>query len=337
MTTAATSNSHKKPRRLGRGLSSLLGEPVLIESAQVADADTVSTDESPKSATSTPNSDGGLLSLPVLQIVPNRFQPRRSFSDDALDRLAQSIRTAGVMQPVVVRPLEAGADAPAGAKWELIAGERRWRAAQRADLKVVPAVVAELSDQDAAEWSLVENLQREDLNPMERAHAFDRLVEDFGLTQAQVASRVGLERSTVANLIRLTELEELIQDEITAGRLTAGHGKALLTLSPGKGRTQLAIHARDGEWSVRRLEQHIHRLNSPSDLTATGRLGSPENSLRAAAKKDLERRVRDRLGTKVSVHLDAAGLRGRMVIEFYDPEQLEGVLTKMGVSPDSVR
>ncbi len=327
----ATSNAKdaKKPKRLGRGLSSLLSEPVSIEK-QGASA----TPAPAPAAATAPSTEGpGWRPIAVGAIVPNRYQPRHHFDEEALERLAQSIRSAGVMQPIVVRPLANDDDAPAGAAWELIAGERRWRAAQRAGLSEVPAVIASLTDRETAEWSLVENLQREDLNPIERARAFQRLQEHFELTQAEIARRVGLERSTIANLIRLTELEELIQDEISAGRLSPGHGKALLGMPSGKARLQTALRARDGEWSVRRLEQHVQQLNDerPGE---TPRTEAPESSARAAAKRDLERRLRDRFGTKVRVHLDKAGLRGRIQVDFYDLEQLDGVLARMGVSPD---
>jgi len=236
------------------------------------------------------------------------------------------------MQPIVVRRLSPSDDAPAGVRWELIAGERRWRAARLAGLESVPAVVAALSDREAAEWSLVENLQREDLNPIERAEAFGRLADTFGLTHAQIAQRVGLDRSTIANLIRLTDLEEIIRDEIAAGRLSAGHGKALLALPAGKARVKTALQARDGAWSVRRLEQAVQRILDPAPNAGPDRAAGVPNAAREASRRDLERRLQERLGTRTRVHLDAAGLRGRIVVEFYDLDQLDGVLQKMGVA-----
>ena len=331
--TQAKTRTATKPRRLGRGLSTLLSEPVDVSASP-------GTGQRSHALAKTPPRSGegshGLRSLPLDEIVPGRGQPRQSFDEAALARLAQSIGTAGVMQPIVVRPIAAGADAPSGARWELIAGERRWRAARLAGLASVPAVVADLADRDAAEWSLVENLQREDLNPIERAEAFRRLQRDFGLTQAEIAARVGLERSSVSNLIRLFDLEELIRDEIAAGRLTPGHGKALLALAPGKGRVQTALRARDGGWSVRRLEQHVQRTLNPLAGPARAGGAAPVNPSREAARRDLERRLRDRLGTKVHVHLDGAGLRGRIIVDFFDLDQLDGLLTKIGVPPGGI-
>lgn len=334
----------KRPRRLGRGLNSLLSDPVAV--APVAHAPgkpalaPVQTpeqaiSEGDKSSASDPrpaaNEDRSVRLIPLADIVPNRFQPRRQFEVAALERLADSIRTAGIMQPIVVRPSSRTNNAHGGAAWELIAGERRWRAAERAGLTDVPAIIADLSDQDTAEWSLIENLQREDLNPIERAHALRRLHETFGLTQAMVAERVGLERSSVANLIRLTELETSIQDEISAGRLTLGHGKALLGLPGGAERTQLAIRARDGGWSVRRLEQMVQVMTQRGVAIQPDTGRQKEESCREAARRELERRLRERLSTKVRVHQDAGGVRGRIVVEFFDLDQLEGVLAKMGV------
>lgn len=315
----------KHTRRLGRGLSSLIDEPTSISpSWDGRDQRVVEQQDT----TAQP----GARTIPIAQIAPGRHQPRQRFDEAALERLAQSIRTTGVMQPIVVRPASDSSDAPAGARWELVAGERRWRAAGLAQLREIPAVIVDLSDRDAAEWSLVENLQREDLNPIERARAFDRLIREFSLTQAELARRAGLERSTIANLIRLIELEEPIQEEIASGRLSPGHGKALLALPASPDRVRLGLRARDGGWSVRRLEQHIHRLNNPAEAPTTERAG-PEDSVRSAARRDLERRLREKLATKVRVHLDSTGARGSIIVEFFDLDQLDGVLRKMGVMP----
>ena len=263
--------------------------------------------------------------------MPGVGQPRTSFDDASLAGLARSIKTAGVMQPIVVRPIRGGPDAPAGVEWELIAGERRWRAARLAGLDAVPAVVTDLDDRSAAEWSLVENLQREDLNPIERAEAFSRLAADFGMTHSEIARRVGLDRSSIANLIRLTDLEEIIRSEIAAGRLSPGHGKALLALPAGTGRVRAALTARDGGWSVRRLEQHVQVVLDPSRPTTNRGERAASNPAREASRRDLERRLRERLGARTRVHLDAAGLRGRITIEFFDLDQLDGILARVGV------
>ncbi len=318
----------KRTRKLGRGLSSLINDPAEVRIAPEKTTQHIDTQVLTKDQA------GPISQLLLLgAIVPGRHQPRQHFDELALEQLAQSIRTTGVMQPIAVRPLEMAGDAPVGAQWELIAGERRWRAAQRAGLETIPAIVVDLDDREAAEWSLVENLQREDLNPIERAQAFSKLLTEFNFTQAQLAKRVGLERSTIANLIRLTELEEPIQSDIAAGRLSPGHGKALLSLTPGRGRIKLAIIARDGGWSVRRLEQHIQNLNDPTSRSAGDRKIEHDSS-RIAALKNLEGRLQDRFTTKVKVRLDSTGSKGRLMIEFFDLEQLDGILRNMGVPPE---
>ncbi|MBL8758230.1 MAG: ParB/RepB/Spo0J family partition protein, partial [Phycisphaerae bacterium] len=207
-------NTEKNPRRLGRGLSALLGQPVAV--AAVASSNDPVTNSGTKD-------DATLRQLPLERIAPGRFQPRKSFAQDQIDSLAASIRTAGVMQPVLVR--ESLAVHEGSADYELIAGERRWRAARVAGLTTIPAIIVKLSDVEAAEWGLIENLQREDLGTMERATALASLARQFALTHAQVAERVGLDRSTVTNFIRLTELEPAIQGLFDAKRLSAGHGK----------------------------------------------------------------------------------------------------------------
>src|SRR5215475_1478974 len=188
------------PRKaLGRGLSALLGTPDLDENEQLRELD-------------------------IERILPNAQQPRKTFDEDSLNELANSIRTHGVVQPIVVRPLEDGF-------FQLIAGERRWRASQRAGLTKVPAVVRESGEHDALEIALIENLQREDLNPIEEAQAYERLITDFGLTQEEVARRVGKNRTTIANMLRLLRLPPEVQQWLRENRLTTGHAKALLSLS----------------------------------------------------------------------------------------------------------
>jgi len=328
----AKGKSRKPARRLGRGLSSLIGEPVRID-APAPDTDiqtnTEYTDQSP--GTQAPAEDaGGLRRIPLDAIVPSRFQPRRTFDEASLAGMAASIASAGVMQPLAVRPLrDSAADAPAGARWELIAGERRWRAARLAGLEVVPAVVSDLSDQDAAEWGVVENVQREDLNPMERAWAFRGLVEQFSLSHGAIAERVGLDRSTIANLVRLTELEQEIQDRITKGELTPGHGKALLSMPAGPARLSAAKQAAAGGWSVRRLESHAGSNDAQGEKQVVE--VDARQSRRAAAIQDLERRIGEKLGSRVRIRTNPDGARGHVRIEFYDLDHFESLLASLGL------
>ncbi|MCL4221489.1 MAG: ParB/RepB/Spo0J family partition protein [Phycisphaerales bacterium] len=247
-------------------------------------------------------------------ICPSPFQPRTSFDQAELSGLAESIRRAGVLQPVLARR---GAEQ---GTYELVAGERRWRAAEMAGLERIPALVLTLSDEEAAEWALVENLQRSDLNPMERARALRMLSERFGMTHGQIADRVGLERSSVANLVRLTELEEEVQELISKGRLGAGHGKALLAIEAGERRVRLALRAAEEEWPVRRLE-----ASARNDGTSPAR--KPRTA--PAALADLERRLGEHLGTRVRITTVRDGTRGRIAIEFYSLDHFDGLMSKM--------
>ncbi len=306
-----------KPRRLGRGLSNLIGlqsAPVVIERSEAPNS-------TPATA-STPNTLSDVTNIPVDRVVPSRFQPRRVIDESGIAGLAESIKHSGMMQPVIVRAH--------GGEYELVAGERRWRAAKLAGLTTIPALVRELSDENAAEWALVENIQREDLNPMDRAFALRALCDRFSLTQEELARRVGLERPSVANLLRLTELEPAIADLIATGKLSQGHGKALLAIPAGEKRERMAKLAAMMQWSVRRLEQEAAQASQKPAKAA-----APDASPRAAVLRDLERQIGQHLGTKVAILADKQGKRGRMIIEFYGLDHFEDLLGKLGVHASS--
>ncbi len=263
--------------------------------------------------------------MSVDAVSPSPFQPRERFDDAGLASLAESIRRSGVMQPIIVRP--AARQGGGTVRYELVAGERRWRAARLAGLASVPALVRDLDDESAAEWAVVENVQREDLNPIERARALRGLVERFGLTHGEIAERVGLERSSVANLIRLTDLDARVQELIATGALSAGHGKALLTAADAVRRVALAERAVRESWTVRRLEREARRT------TAVGGGADTKGGVaREAVIVDLERRLSQHLGTKVTIVTGASGARGRIVVEFYDLDHFDGLMARMGVS-----
>jgi len=319
-----------KPRRLGRGLSSLLNEPVAAQAPSPASGpEPIVGGEQPYSTADAPEADGPVVrSLAIHDLAPGPRQPRRTFSESDLEALAGSIRTAGVMQPVLVRRPDAGTDSET--PWEIVAGERRWRAAKLAGLSHIPAIAADISEQEAAEWSLVENLQRVDLDPMERAWAFRALQEDFGLTQDQIAERVALDRSSVSNHLRLLSLEQPIQLALAAGELSFGHAKALLSVAPGRTRERLAKRAQEGGWSVRRLEREANQA-SPSGAS-TGRSG--RDGEESPQVRDLERRLGESLGTKAEVRTKQGGKQGRIVLHFYDLDHFEGLMQRLGVARD---
>ncbi|MHC4991968.1 MAG: ParB/RepB/Spo0J family partition protein [Planctomycetota bacterium] len=318
-------------RRLGRGLGSLLASPVAVEpppiaTTQAADAPPTATSEPPPGpaadAPAPPPSDADDRSLVVTaigveQIVPNPHQPRQRFDETSLRMLGDSIRTAGLMQPIVVRPSAAGG-------FELIAGERRWRAAQQVGLTSIPAVVKDLDDKTAAEWALVENLQREDLNPIERAEAFQRLARDFGLTHQQIAEAVGLDRTTVSNHLRLLELDPFTREAVENGALNIGHAKALLAITNIERRHELAAGTIRGGWSVREVERRSRQ--KPRPATSEPRELPPN-------LEDLQRRLGEHLGTKVHLQVGRKKGTGRVTIEFYDLDHFEGLMRKLDFDP----
>ncbi|MDQ7014329.1 MAG: ParB/RepB/Spo0J family partition protein [Planctomycetota bacterium] len=264
--------------------------------------------------------------MAVDRVQPSPFQPRRHFGAEALEQLASSIKRSGLMQPIIVRPTATG--------YELVAGERRLRAAAEAGLVEVPAVVRELADEDAAEWALVENIQREELNPIERAHGLRALSERFGVSHAELGERVGLDRSTVANLIRLTELDEEIQQLVSSGALTMGHARALLGLPRPGGRLTLAKQAAAQGWSVRRTEESVRRTTQARTEESTQQPPNNTPNQREAVLADLERRLSAHLGTRTKVTMRSRGNRGRVTIEFYSLEQFEGLMERIGLSDE---
>ncbi len=326
-------------RKLGRGLSALLGNPVQIQSASLASSRTAPRtiqEVSGPAPVSTTESSGerpvesaspqatGLLEIPVEQIVPNRLQPRSDFDQDTLKGLAESIRTAGLMQPVMVRR--------AGSGYELIAGERRWRAAKIIGLTTIPAVVRDVDDQLAAELAIIENVQREDLNPIERAHALRRLADDFGLTHQSIAEKVGLDRASITNLLRLTELDQATADHVRRGSLSQGHAKALLGVSDLAVRSRMGKQVIEEGWSVRELERRVKQYTSIRESSKdSGSTGSQTvTSARDANVIDLEKQLAEYLGTRVTIHLGRKKGSGRLTVDFYNLDQFDGLMQRIG-------
>ncbi|MEM9662782.1 MAG: ParB/RepB/Spo0J family partition protein [Planctomycetota bacterium] len=269
-----------------------------------------------------------VIRLNIDSLIPNRFQPRSDFAAEGLAELAASIRAEGIMQPVLVRP---GSDSGAtGGRYELIAGERRWRAAKLAGLETVPAIVRDLSDESSAEWALIENVHRQDLNAMERAEAMAALLSRFGMSRTALAEKLGFERPTVANLVRLVELEPAIRELIASGRLGAGHGKALLSVPEGPARVTLGESAAAGAWSVRRLEREARAIK---DRAGGTNAVEPAVSQRKAVHESMERKLSDHLGTKVRIATSAASGKGKIEIAFFDLDHFDGLMRTLGL-PD---
>ena len=282
----------------------------------------------------------------VDEIVPSPFQPRVVFDDAKIAELAASIRSIGMMQPIIVRRRDAageaelnagGGGALAGktpvARYELVAGERRWRAARVAGLTRVPAIVRDISDDESAAWGLIENVQREDLDPIEKGEACRVMMERFGLSHQDLASRLGLDRSTIVNMVRMTELDGTIQTLVRRGDLTMGHARALLAAPAETGaRLALATLVSTEGWSVRKLEQEVKKVAKgkpvpESRAAIAGRVGEPA---RSASLADLEKRLGEHLGTRVKIKTDKSGKRGRIELAFFDLDHFDGLMGKMG-------
>lgn len=255
----------------------------------------------------------GFSIISIDRVSPNPHQPRSVFDEEALASLAASINEVGVLQPIIVR--EAGDD-----QFTLVAGERRWRAARKVGLKEIPAIIRESDDRSLLTEALVENLQREDLSPLEEATAYQELLEDFGLTHEEVGTRVGKSRSAITNSLRLLQLPAAIQGKLERGELSAGHARALLGLEDRKFAEHIAQRAVDEGWSVRQVEDAVRARNQ----AIAGKSGAkPPKPPRPAAIVELENRLRDHLSTKVKIKY--ANDRGRLMIDFTSLDDLERI------------
>jgi ParB family chromosome partitioning protein len=268
---------------------------------------------------------GGVDELPVASIEPNRYQPRDYFDEEALGSLADSIRQVGVLQPILVRPSGDGT-------YEIIAGERRWRAARRAGLQTIPALVRETDDSTALEHALVENLHRDNLNPLEEAAAYQQLIEDFNLTHDEVASRVGRSRASISNTLRLLQLPPAIQRSVQERKLSMGHAKALLA-SPDRGfQEELAKRIVEEDLSVRATEDAVREHEGASAPSAPdGDDSTPppatRRRLRPPGLLELEELLGDHLDTRVKISMGSS--RGKVVVEFSTLEDLERIYRLM--------
>jgi len=281
-----------RPKGLGRGLDALL-----------SGSDDASARDS-------------LQTLAIDRVRPGKYQPRTKMDEASLDELAASIREQGIMQPILVRPVDGG-------RFEIIAGERRWRAAQRAGLREVPALVKVVPDQAALALALIENIQREDLNPLEEAQGIQRLIDEFGLTHEAAAKAVGRSRSAVTNLLRLRELARPVQEYLLGGKLDMGHARALLGLSSAGQQTAAATRVVAQGLSVRETERLVHALAHP-------RMGKAKRAPRAADPDlaRLQEELAEALGAPVTIEPRKGG-SGRLVISYSSLDALDGIIAKL--------
>ena len=253
--------------------------------------------------------------LLIDEISPNRFQPRKYFDDDKLEELVTSISENGILQPVVVQKSETG--------YELVAGERRWRASKKAGLKKIPAVIRKVSDAQALELAIIENIHRQDLNPIEEAEAYKRLAEDFSLTQEMIAEKVGKSRAAIANILRLLNLSRNIQENLISGKLSMGHARALLGLENNGQMHAMCQEILKQGLTVRQTESKVNRLKKPEMLKLASSMKKKNIFIR-----DLEKELERKLGTKVEVSPKKTG--GKLVVSYYSDDDLERIQNLIG-------
>lgn len=309
----AAGGEGKKARALGRGLAALFGETPAEPAAAAA----------PAAAPAAPG--GGPRQIPIEHLHPNLDQPRRHFEEAALEALAASLREQGVLQPLMVRP-----HPEKQGEYQIVAGERRWRAAQRAQLAALPVVVRTLDDRETLEIAIVENVQREDLSPLEEAEAYQRLTSDFGYSQEQIAKAVGKSRSHIANTQRLLALPFTVKEMIAEGRLSAGHGRALLA-APDP--VPLAKEAAKAGWSVREMERRAQQAARPSAGRGAGRPGArPSDGGKDADTLALENDLTLAVGMKVEI--EHQGGSGRVRLHYNTLEQLDDIIMRLRQTPE---
>ncbi|MBS5480574.1 MAG: ParB/RepB/Spo0J family partition protein [Acutalibacteraceae bacterium] len=284
-----------KQRGLGRGLDSLFEQNTVDEQEKV-------------------------ISLRLTEIVPNREQPRKQFDEEGISELAASITQHGLLQPLTVRPLADGT-------YQLVAGERRWRASRLAGLDEVPVIVREMSDREAAEIALIENLQREDLNPMEEAVGLSTLMETYGLTQEETAKAVSKSRPAVTNALRLLHLPAAVREMVGSGQISAGHARAILSFSDEEQQVAAAKAAAENGWSVREVERQAKKARTAREVS---RETSAKGFVRDSFFDEVELALTEHLGRRVKVA--AAGSKGTLQLEFYDKEDLQALANRLAPS-----
>ena len=296
---------------LGKGLGAIFGEDVVKENKE----ETEKKAKAEAKAAEEMDEKGRILMLKLDLVQPNKEQPRKTFDEEKINELAESIKNYGVLQPLLVQKNDSF--------YEIIAGERRWRAAKAAGLKEVPAVLKEYSKQEAMEISLIENVQRADLNPIEEALGYRQLIDEFGLTQEEIAVRVAKSRTAITNTMRLLKLDEQIQNMLVQGVITSGHARALLSLEDTQMQLKAAKEILDKKLSVRETERLVKRLQK--EASGEKKEEKKKDETLALIYQDLEDRMKSVMGTKVSIHNKDKN-KGRIEIEYYSEAELERIV-----------
>ena len=301
---------------MGKGLQSLIpsgkeNKPTVLKEEKVFLKEDASSADKTQTANAEPN-ENEIIEVRASLIMPNSEQPRKDFDEAAISELAESIKLFGVLQPLLVQKK--------GKYYEIIAGERRWRAAKKAGLKKIPVIVREYSNQEVVEISLIENIQRQNLNPIEEALAFKRLTEEFSLKQADVAKRVSKSRTAVANSMRLLKLDERVQKMLVDGLLSTGHARALLSLEDGDMQFEAATKIATDALNVRDTEKLIQRMKKPVRIKNTENSEQTEEIYRL-----IEEQLKNIVGTKVNIKRRNSG-KGTIEIEYYSPQELDRIL-----------
>lgn len=321
------------PRRLGRGLDALLARKEPAKSATATSGTAAAAPAAAPSPAAAPaaeeiNEAGALRTLKLSDIRPNPYQPRKEFRPDELADLESSLRTNGLLQPITVRP------APNGSGYELIAGERRYRAATRIGWTEIPALVKTVDDRMLATLAMIENLQRADLDPIEEADGYQRLIDDFALTNQEVADVVGKDRSTVANALRLRQLPASVRRMLQDKQLTAGHARALLPLATERAIVDMARDIVANSWSVREVERRVQAGRpKPPAAGKKSEPAAPPPGASGAMVRQLEEKLRRKLQTGVSIQLTAKD-KGEVRIAFFSNDDLERLLEVLGIRLD---
>lgn len=266
------------------------------------------------------NKSDSVTELKITDINPNSKQPRKTFDEESIAELAESIKENGIIQPIIVQRKKGS--------YIIVAGERRWRAARLAGLKVIPAIVRDLTDRQTMEQALIENLQREDLNPMETAYAMQNLMKEYKMTQDQLAKKIGVPRATIANTIRLINIDESLQDFIVSGDLTAGHAKALLSLKDKEEQRIVADILMAKDMSVRQAEEYVKNYANKKDAKGSAKPQKPLDAQVKLSIKEVETKLKKSLGSRVKIKItDQATGKGKIVIDYKDNEDLDRIIS----------